>query len=91
MAAAKLEGTVILAGIPDNDWTTFFGSVARRKGLTIKMVRRMKHAYPRAISLVERGLVDVRSMVTHRFPLERGARAFEVARRCTGLKLVVNP
>lgn len=43
MAAAKRGGTVILTGIPDNDRTTFIASVARRKGLTIKLVRRVKH------------------------------------------------
>jgi L-iditol 2-dehydrogenase len=91
MAAAKLGGTVILAGIPDNDRTTFIASVARRRGLTIKLVRRMKHTYPRAIRLVERGLVDVCSMVTHRFPLEWGAETFDVAQGRGGLKVVVNP
>jgi len=91
MAAAKRGGTAVLAGIPDNDRTTFIASVARRRGLTIKLVRRMKHTYPRAIRLVERGLVDVRSLVTHRFPLERGAEAFEVAERREGLRVVVHP
>ncbi|HSA99216.1 MAG TPA: zinc-binding dehydrogenase, partial [Anaerolineales bacterium] len=36
-------GKVILVGIPDNDRTSFNASLARRKGLTIKLVRRMKH------------------------------------------------
>ena len=38
----------------------------------------MKHTYPRAIALVERGVIDVRTPVTHRFPLERAAEAFEL-------------
>ncbi|CAB1056658.1 hypothetical protein D1BOALGB6SA_1395, partial [Olavius sp. associated proteobacterium Delta 1] len=28
-----------------------------------------KHTYPRAIQMVQNGIVDVRSLVTHRFPL----------------------
>jgi L-iditol 2-dehydrogenase len=64
--------------------------VARRKGLTIKLVRRMKHTYPRAIEMVSKGLVDVRSLVTHCFPLEQAAQAFDVAERRVGLKVVIN-
>ena len=82
-------GNVILAGIPDNDQTSFSASLARRKGLTIKLVRRMKHTYPRAIELVSKGLVDVRSIVTHRFPLEEALQAFRVAQRREGLKILI--
>jgi L-iditol 2-dehydrogenase len=88
-AAVLPGGKVILTGIPGDDRTAFPASVARRKGLTIKMVRRMKHTYPRAIALVSQGLVDVRSLVTHRFPLERAAEAFVVAERREGLKVVI--
>ncbi|MBE3037446.1 MAG: zinc-binding dehydrogenase [Chloroflexi bacterium] len=88
-AAVLPGGKVILAGIPANDRTSFPASVARRKGLTIKMVRRMKHTYPRAIELVSRGLVDVRSLVTHRFPLVKAAEAFAVAQRREGIKVII--
>ena len=88
-SAVRIGGTVVLVGIPPDDQTGFKASVARRKGLTIKMVRRMKHTYPRAIDLVEAGLIDVRSLVTHRFPLSNAAQAFEVARRREGLKVIV--
>ncbi len=89
--AVTRGGKVILAGIPADDRTTFQASVARRKGLTIKMVRRMKNTYPRAMRLVRDGRIDVRSLVTHRFPLSRAAEAFDVARRREGLKVVIEP
>ena len=82
-------GKVVLTGIPADDRTLFSASVARRKGLTIKLVRRMKHTYPRAIELVSKGLVDVRSLVTHRFPLEQAAEAFRLAQRREGLKITI--
>jgi len=69
-AAVVSVGKVILAGIPSGDQTLFTASVARRKGLTIKLVQRMKHTCPRAIELVSKDLVDVRSLETHRFSLE---------------------
>jgi L-iditol 2-dehydrogenase len=87
--AVSTGGKVILAGIPDDDKTSFTASLARRKGLTIKLVRRMKHTYPRAIELVSKGLVDVRSIVTHRFPPEQAAEAFRVAERREGLKIII--
>ena len=88
-AAVRPGGKVILAGIPEDDETSFSASSARRKGLTLKWVRRMKHTYPRATELVSKGLVDVRSVVTHRFPLEQAAEAFRVAQRREGLKVII--
>ncbi len=90
-AAVALGGRVVLVGIPADDRTSFQASVARRKGLTIKMVRRMKNTYPRAIRLVESGAIDVRSLVTHRFPLEKTAEAFALAGKREGLKIVIEP
>jgi len=88
-ATVSPGGKVVLAGIPGDDSTSFSASTARRKGLTIKLVRRMKHTYPRAIELVSKGLVDVRSVVTHRFPLEDAVEAFRVAERREGLKIII--
>lgn len=90
ITAIKPGGRVILVGIPGEDHTTFNASVARRKGLTIKLSRRMKHTYPRAIRLVEHGLVDVRSLVTHHFPLQKISEAFTFAQQRQGLKVMVD-
>jgi L-iditol 2-dehydrogenase len=87
----KPGGRVILCGIPGEDWTGFRASAARRKGLTIKLVRRMKLTYPRAIRLVDHGLVDVRSLVTHRFSMEEYKEAFSIAQKREGLKVIIVP
>ena len=87
--AVKPGGRVLLVGIPADDRTSFQASVARRKGLTIKLVRRMKFTYPRAIQLVESGKVDVRSLVTHRLPLEQAQEAFRIAQRREGFKVIL--
>jgi len=71
-------GRVIVVGIPNDNTMTMTASVVRRKGLTIKVVRRMKHTYPRAIELVHSGAVDVARLVTHVFPLDTISSAFEV-------------
>jgi len=77
-AVTRIGGKVIVAGIPADDTMTMNASTVRHKGLTIKLVRRMKHTYPRAIRLVQTGMVDVKSLGTHTFPLERIAEAFEM-------------
>jgi L-iditol 2-dehydrogenase len=82
---------VVLVGIPEQDQTYFRASSARRKGLTIKLCRRMKHTYPRAIQLVANRQVDVASLVTHRFVLEDYDRAIQTAVSREGLKVVIEP
>ncbi len=89
VATACPGGKVILVGIPSDDRTSFTASLARRKGLTLKLVRRMKLTYPRAIQLVESGKVNVHSLVTHTFSLEHAAEAFAVAVRREGLKVII--
>ena len=84
-------GRVVLAGIPGDDAITFRASTARRKGLTIAMVRRMNEVYPRAISLAARGVVDLGALVSRRAGLGEVAAAFGDAAHRTGLKVIVEP
>lgn len=71
-------GIVMLVGIPAANVLSVTANVTRRKGLTLKAIRRMKHTYPRAIALTAAGKVDVRGLITHRFPLERTNEAFDL-------------
>lgn len=91
MEVAKPGGTVVLVGIPDEDRISFRASTARRKGLTIRLDRRMKHTYPRCIALAQAGRVNLRALATHHFPLERLEEAFDlVIRRADGvLKAII--
>jgi L-iditol 2-dehydrogenase len=84
-------GRLVLAGIPGDDAIRLQASVARRKGLTIAMVRRMNHVYPRAISLAARKVVDLGALVSTRAGLGEVKEAFGAAARRTGLKVVIEP
>lgn len=75
---ARLGGRLVLVGIPSDDRVELKHSTARRKGLTIRMSRRMKHVYPRALRLATQGRVDLKGLISHRFPLERAAEAFQL-------------
>jgi L-iditol 2-dehydrogenase len=91
LESVRPGGRVVLAGIPDHDSTTFPASLARRKGLTIAMVRRMNDVYPRAISLAARGAVTLDPLVSRRADLDDVVTAFAAAQRRTGLKVLVTP
>lgn len=73
---ARIGGKVVLVGIPDGDGFSLTASQVRRKGLTIKLSRRMGHIYPRAIGLVRDGRVNIKAIATHHFTLERAPEAF---------------
>jgi L-iditol 2-dehydrogenase len=91
LESVRPGGRVVLAGIPGDDAIRFQASVARRKGLTIAMVRRMNHVYPRAISLAARGVVDLGALVSRREGLGEVKEAFGDAAHRTGLKVVIEP
>ncbi|WP_410812744.1 zinc-dependent alcohol dehydrogenase [Micromonospora sp. 067-2] len=91
LLATRPGGRAVLVGIPDDDRISFPAGLARRKGLTLALSRRMNHVYPRVIDLVRRGRVDVASMVTERFGLADAHLAFESAARRDGLKVLIEP
>jgi L-iditol 2-dehydrogenase len=90
MLATRPGGRVVEIGIPDLDRTSFSAALARRKGLTLLMSRRMNDVYERAISLVEHGRIDVSSLISTRYPLDSVADAFDCAVARDGLKIVVD-
>jgi L-iditol 2-dehydrogenase len=92
LEALRPGGRLVLVGIPPGDRTAFTASVARRKELEIRLVRRMRSSdLGRALRLAEEGRVDLAPLVTARFPLSEGRAAFEALASRTGLKVVVEP
>jgi L-iditol 2-dehydrogenase len=76
---ARIGGRVVLVGIQPDDTVVLHTSVLRRKAIALSPVRRAAHAYPRALALVRRGLVQLDWLVTHRFPIEQTNAAFALA------------
>lgn len=72
----RLGGRLVLVGIPGDDKMEVKHSTIRRKGLTMRVARRMKHTYPRAIQLALSGKVDLNGIVSHHFPLAEAAEVF---------------
>ena len=78
MEMVAYGGRVVLVGIPPDDKADFTHSMARRKGLTIMMARRMKHTYPRAIQLAsgEHPRVPLDELISEYVSLSDTADAF---------------
>ena len=93
--AARSGGRAVLVGIPAHDRTEFGHSVPRRKGLTVRFARRMKHTYPRAIALYDHPLMTgvVEGIISHRFRVAETAAAFDLVMnyRDGVIKAVVSP
>ena len=47
--------------------------------INLRFQYRYRDTYPKAIGLVAAGLIDLKPLVTHRFILEQGEQAFQVA------------
>jgi L-iditol 2-dehydrogenase len=91
IALAAPAGTVVVVGIPSHDRTSFSAATARRKGLTLKLSRRMNRVYADVIRLVGSGQVDVRTAVTQSRPLAEFQVAFASAATRDGLKVILRP
>ncbi len=73
---ARPAGRCILTGISGHQDGVFPVDIARRKELMVQWCRRFKFNFPAAIALTAAGRLDVKSLMTHSFPLERANEAF---------------
>jgi L-iditol 2-dehydrogenase len=89
----RIGGRLVLVGIPEGDRYTLGASLVRRKGISVKLSRRMGHVYPRVIAMAAEKRIDLDSLVTHRLELEDTAKGFELGAECRegALKSIVYP
>jgi D-xylulose reductase len=83
-------GRVVLIGAPGKP-PTFDIYRGMTKGVTIETVFRYAHVYPRALSLIESGKINLKPLITDTFPFDRGVEAFELAasRKPTTVKVMI--
>lgn len=61
------------------DFQTIPFAFMSAREIDLRFQYRYKNTYPKAISLVASGLINVKPLVTHRFTLEDGEEAFKTA------------
>lgn len=77
--STAIGGRLAIAGIPHEEAWEIPAAVARRRELLIHNIRRCCHTTRAAVDWVERGVVKLAPLVTHRMPWEKAEQAFELA------------
>jgi L-iditol 2-dehydrogenase len=87
----RTNGRAAMVGVPKQDVTLALSRL-NVKELSIGLVNRYAHTWPTAIHLVARRRVDVASLVTHRFPLDKTADALMLAQHVRdSVKTMITP
>ncbi len=74
----KPGGMLVITGIPEGSQITLCIDILRRHELTVYNVRRQNQCVESALAMIADGSVDVRPLITHRFPLAEAKRAFDL-------------
>jgi L-iditol 2-dehydrogenase len=87
----RTNGRAAMVGMPKQDVELPLSRLNLRE-LTIGLVNRYAHTWPTAIALVASGRVDVKSIITHRFPLAETEDAITLAKHVPdSMKAVIHP
>ncbi|KAI1465502.1 GroES-like protein [Daldinia caldariorum] len=76
--AVKFGGKVFITGVGRNEINFPFMRASTRE-VDVQLQYRYSNTWPRAIRLVENGVIDLSKLVTHRFKLEDAVEAFNTA------------
>ena len=89
----KIGGTLAVIGIVTEMNVTFDTHIARRKGATIKWVRRSKFGVEAAMEFVESGRISLEGLATHHFALAETHGGFELVEKYDHnvFKVIVEP
>lgn len=86
--AARPGGVVVLVGLGAPEIKLPIVHAACNE-IDIRGIFRYANCYPTAIAMAASGKVDLKSLVTHRFPLQEAVKAFETTKRGEGIKVVI--
>lgn len=74
----KFGGKVFVIGVGKNEMTIPFMRLSTQE-IDLQYQYRYCNTWPRAIRLVQNGVIDLRKLVTHRYTIEEALKAFETA------------
>ncbi|KAL2300480.1 hypothetical protein Nmel_013361 [Mimus melanotis] len=86
--ATRSGGTVVLVGLGPEMVTVPIVNAAVRE-VDVRGIFRYCNTWPVAIALLASKQINVKPLVTHRFPLEKALEAFETTKRGEGVKVML--
>jgi L-iditol 2-dehydrogenase len=91
--SARIGGRCYLIGIPEADIIHFDPHTLRRRELLVQNVRRSNFSLERCRHIIQQGKIRIAHLVTHHFPLEKIAEAFDITSQYRDgvLKTIINP
>jgi L-iditol 2-dehydrogenase len=74
----KPGGKLLVVGIPEFDTWSLNVEKTRRKEISLQFVRRQVDCVETALDMMNKGVINVENMITHRFPFKRTKEAFDL-------------
>ena len=74
----KPGGKLVVVGIPEFERWTMDVETTRRREISLQFIRRQVDCVEPALEMMKNGKIDVKNMVTHRFPFSKTKEAFDL-------------
>ncbi len=74
----KPGGKLVVVGIPEFERWTMDVETTRRREISLQFIRRQVDCVESALEMMKNGKIDVKNMVTHRFPFSKTKEAFDL-------------
>ena len=74
----KPGGKLVVVGIPEFDNWSMNVETTRRREISIQFIRRQVDCVEHTLEMMKNGSIDIKNMVTHRFPFEKTKEAFDL-------------
>ena len=89
--ATKFGGKVFIIGVGKPEMTLPFMRLSTQE-IDLQFQYRYANTWPRAIRLVESGVIDLKKLATHRFEIDDAVKAFETAGdvKSGAIKVLIN-
>ncbi|CAH2087672.1 unnamed protein product [Euphydryas editha] len=85
----RTGGTVLVVGIgPESVKVPLTGALLRE--VDVRGAYRLLNTYPLALAAVSSGTIDLKSFITHHFPLEKSKEAIEFAKKGEAMKIIIH-